>query len=204
MKQLLIFLFTVLLTLPLPIACNYTSYVTEFKVESIEVAMGAVENENSFYRLRPVGLTDSVLSVNFGISFEADSLSPIDNQSIVSKFSTPFFQYSLADPVPPTSSSEIALISIYPTDTLHTLTHGSFSPEETLSNLFTITSNYESHSKSSILSFLESYTRWYVDDYLILHMEAQVASSYIGSFVIQITLSDGTIISAETASIHLY
>lgn len=202
MKQLIVFCLTCVFLLPIPISCNQTgSYNYTYIVQSITVEQGRVV-EDGFFELRAVGINDSITSTSFGISFQADSLTVAEDNSIAYQQVNPLFSVALADPPPPISASSIDLISIYASDSIHTVNQGSFGPPSTLINLFQMSAFYDTN-KTSVLSFIDNLGNWYIDESYVLHLEESLLSPYEGSFEVKITMDDGRELSAETTSVIL-
>ena len=206
MKQTIIIVLLLVTLLPLPISCNkrtYSNYL--FEVETIELNHGRVTMENGYYWLDPVGINDSIHATSFGISFQAETWSTSEVQSIASSYFNPLLPLASADPIPPTSDSKIALISIYPSDSLHTVESGSFGPDETLLNLFSISSQYTGFSdKKNILQFIETEPLWYLDDVFLLHLKNELMEPYEGSFEVKITMENGEKLSSESEVVNIY
>jgi hypothetical protein len=192
-------LLVILFVLPLPFSsCDkigpQNRYIYSYEIISIRNEVGLISNEQNYITLEPTSRSIAFDSLRkLGIAIRSDSVMAAD-QSLAS--ARGFYASVIADPAPPVFNTNIALISIYPSDSIYTESY-SFGPDDSIISLFQASRFYD-YETQDVLTFISNLDSWYVDEELLFHFNTKVRQSYTGTFSIKLTMDNGDELCTET------
>ena len=194
MKKVIYVLVIPLITSFILYACDFGTtnggYITEFQIDSLKLKIGTIESPYSnYYMVEPLDSTKYNDTLSYEIGFE---ISIAKTTYITSNQIQGFglINTAMADPIPPSSKSNPALISIYSDEVIYA-NNQTFEAGESISTLFE--GHYDWGDWKSVIQTTEDINNWYNYSPIILRLIEAPDSTINQTFTFKVTMDDGAI-----------